>query len=277
MRLKPLDIPADSEQWKDVEAQFFTLAVTVAACPATAPELAKTYDTLRKLVKQQSEKWNMADAASKSRVYRLLYGGRTALDEVIVQAKDESVVAMYVGTGQSATPSVELFGVRVHSGDMIVSRGGAPTSALISRASDHPGNFSHVALVHVSESGVLSTIEAHIEVGVKVSSEDKYLSEKNMRLLLMRPRSDLPQLLEDPMLPHKAATYALNRAKSEYIPYDFEMDYTDPAKLFCSEVASNAYDQFGITLWDDISYITEPGFRNWLFDFGVRHFKTEGP
>lgn len=32
-----------------------------------------------------------------------------------------------------------------------VARGGAPVSALIARGNDYPGNFSHVALLHVSE------------------------------------------------------------------------------------------------------------------------------
>ena len=66
----------------------------------------------------------------------------------------------------SATPSAEILGVIVHSGDILISRGGAPTSALIARGNDYPGNFSHVALVHIDEkTNSISIIESHIERG----------------------------------------------------------------------------------------------------------------
>ncbi|MEO8295495.1 MAG: hypothetical protein ABI613_08280, partial [Gemmatimonadota bacterium] len=90
-------------------------------------------------------------------------------------------------------------------------------------------------------------------------------------------RADLPRLLADPMLPHKAATFALERARTEAIPYDFAMDYQDPGKLFCSEVASAAYHEAGLDLWMGISTISSPGLRRWLSSFGVRHFETQEP
>jgi hypothetical protein len=55
------------------------------------------------------------------------------------------------------------------------------------------------------------------------------------------------------------------------------MDYTDPSKLFCSEVASSAYHDVGIDLWMRLSTITRPGIRRWLSAFGVRHFQTQEP
>lgn len=65
----------------------------------------------------------------------------------------------------------------------MLSRGGAPTSALISRGSDYPGNFSHVALVYVDpKTKVASIIEAHIEVGVAIASLEEYMNDKNYGL-----------------------------------------------------------------------------------------------
>ena len=95
--------------------------------------------------------------------------------------------------------------------------------------------------------------------------------------MLLRPRADLPQIVNDPMLPHKAAEFAFHRVKEGHIPYDFAMDYKDHSKLFCSEVASAAYEQFGIRLWAGISHISSPGLRKWLSAFGVRHFETQEP
>jgi hypothetical protein len=69
----------------------------------------------------------------------------------------------------------------------------------------------------------------------------------------------------------------LARVRREHVPYDFAMDYADPSKLFCSEVASAAYRDAGITLWTGLSTITAPGLRRWLADFGVRHVETQEP
>src|SRR6266571_3850037 len=115
-----------------------------------------------------------------------------------------------------------------------------PIEALIARGNDYPGNFSHIALVHVdSVSHVASAIEAHIERGVAVSTADEYMGDKKLRIMVLRLRAELP---------HRAAALALERARSGRIGYDFEMDYTDASRLFCSEVASSVYRELGVTL-----------------------------
>jgi hypothetical protein len=135
-----------------------------------------------------------------------------------------------------------------------------------------------VALVHVdSASGTPSTIEAHIETGVAVATPERYLYDRKLRIMVLRPRADLPALIADPMLPHRAATRALERAQSGHVAYDFAMDYADPTKLFCSEVASAAYRDLGLTLWTGLSTISRPGLRRWLAGFGVRYFETQEP
>jgi len=48
-------------------------------------------------------------------------------------------------------------------------------------------------------------------------------------------------------------------------------------KLFCSEVASEAYERFGVDIWAGISHISSPGLRRWLAAFGVKHFETQEP
>ena len=191
----------------------------------------------------------------------------------------ERVVPLQKGVDEpSATPAAAASGIAIHSGDILVSRGGAPTSALIARGNDHPGNFSHVALVHVDAATLdVSVIEALIEFGVTVSPFDRYLSDKKLRMMLLRPRADLPALANDPMLPHRAACRALERAGNGHVPYDFTMDASDPARLFCSEVASSAYRAEGIDLWQGVSTLSAAGVRRWLGACGVTHFETQEP
>jgi len=104
-------------------------------------------------------------------------------------------------------------------------------------------------------------VEAHIEIGVVVSTVEQYLEDMKLRVMLLRPRGDLPQLIKEPMLPHNAAEYAYRRASGSHVPYDFAMDYKDHSKLFCSEVVSEAYKRYGVHLWTGISHISSPGLK----------------
>lgn len=269
--------PADP-RLDSLEGAFFSLAPDVGACPARLREYVSLSGRLREVAKDQSRHWDANDLPSRQRLYRLLYGTRAAVEEAMLQQPDSNF-ALLVGRDEpSATPSAVVHGVRIHSGDMLVSRGGYPTSALIARGNDYPGNFSHVGLVYVdSASGEVSVIEAHIEVGVAIATAERYLADKKLRVMVMRPRADLPALVADPMLPHRAAAAILARARSEHIPYDFAMDYSDPGALFCSEVASTAYQDEGLTLWMGLSTISRLGIRTWLSEVGVEHFETQEP
>jgi hypothetical protein len=269
----PRDAALDS-----LEARFFALGPVVAACPRFLQDYFRLSNRMRQAIKWQSRRWDVRHVETRDRLYRALYGGRAAVEEVMLQHPDSLIAGVLQSVEPSATPAADVHGVTIHSGDILVSRGGYPTSALIARGNDYPGNFSHIGLVHVdAESRAVSVIEAHIEQGVAVATAEQYLGDKKLRLMVLRPRADLPQLTRDPMLPHRAASLALERARAGHIPYDFEMDYTDPSYVFCSEVASWVYRELGVNLWMGISTISKPGLRRWLASFGVRHFETQEP
>lgn len=263
----------------EIETAFFELGVYLAVCPERSQDYVGAFSRFRTYAKNQSEHWDMNSKEARDCIYRLLYGGRMAVEEVMLQSAQRSIPETVIGSDEpSATPSATILGVKIHSGDILVSRGGAPTSALIARGNDYPGNFSHVALVNVDETtGKVSIIESHIEKGVAIADIETYLRDTKLRIMALRLRSDLPTLRADPLLPHKAAGYELQRAKTEHIPYDFAMDSKDYAKLFCSEVAVEAYSRFDVTLWTGLSHMSSPGVKNWLSAFGVRNFTTQEP
>ena len=263
-----------------LETNLFHLAPMMAACPQRVGDYAALIGRVRTEVKRQSQHWDMSLPATRQRLYRLLFGARMALEEVMLQGSGaSSIPAMMRGQEEpSQTPGAPLLGVALHSGDILISRGGAPTSALIARGNDYPGNFSHVALVHVDETnGRACVIESHIECGVAVASFEEYLREKKLRLMVLRLRSHLPALKADPRLPHRAATRALEEVRRRHIPYDFAMDFRDHQAQFCSEVAAAAYEPFGVQLWTGPSTISSSTVRAWLGSLGVRHFETQEP
>ena len=277
-RLRSDRIAATAPSLDSLELDIFRLAPSAAACGTVANEYVALQGRFREAIKWQSTTWDMSSRDVRDRLYRSLYGSRAAVEEVMLQQPD-SVPALLLGSAvPSATPSATSNGVVLHSGDMLVSRGGYPTSALIARGNDYPGNFSHIAFVYVdSATHDISVIEAHIERGVVIATADEYLADKKLRVMLLRLRPDLPALQRDPMLPHRAAAAMWHRARREHIPYDFTMDYADASRLFCSEVASAAYRELGVSLWTGSSTITAPGLRRWLSSFGVRHFETQEP
>ncbi len=274
--LESAERPPGHPGYEALEAGLFELGPLVAACPERVDELEAAHERMRRVVKDQSRRWDANARDARAQVYRLLYGGRMAVEEVLLQQDEGAIVALSHGTDEpSATPSATLLGVRVHSGDVLVSRGGAPTSALIARGNDYPGNFSHVALVHVAEdTAEVSVVESHIEQGVVVSTLDQYLGDRKLRVMVLRLRADVAP---DPMLPHRAAEHALTEARRRHIPYDFAMDHRDPSDMFCSEVASSAYRAEGVELWEGLTSMSSVGVTSWLAAFGVEHFETHGP
>lgn len=270
--------PADTN-WTAAENIFFNLASLVAVRQEQLPWFIEYYNKTRNAIKFHSQHWSIGEEKVRNTVYELLYGMRAAVEEVLLQAKPgDYPPAMQVATVKTAAPVTTIFGIEVHSGDLLVSRGGAEVSALISRGNDYPGNFSHVALVYVDEKTKQSfLIEAHIERGVAVSSVEQYENDKKLRFMVMRPRADLPQLQTDPLCVHKAAKAVYDEAIARHIPYDFKMDFMDSTRMFCSEVGSYAYKKAGIAVWKYPSSISSPGVVDWLHQFGVENFITQMP
>jgi hypothetical protein len=125
------------------------------------------------------------------------------------------------------------------SGDILMSRGTAFTSAAIARIGDIDAQFSHLAILYIDENtGKKYTVEAHIEIGVKTFTLDEYLKDGKARAVLYR--------YPDAALAHRAAKLMFeeaNRASAtgENINYDFGMVMDEPSELFCSEVVQRAF------------------------------------
>ena len=262
-----------------LEANIFHLAPMMGACSERVPEFLLTFARMRSLIKRQSGHWPVDSPETRERLYRSLYGGRAAVEEAMLQAPREQLRPLLVGDDEpSDSPGALVQGVTLHSGDILLSRGGAATSALIARGNDYPGNFSHVALVHVNPTNnQASVIEAHIECGVLVSPIEKYFADKKLRIMLLRLQADGPLKNATPALAHQAACRAIEEAGKRHIPYDFAMDYANPNEQFCSEVASAAYSPLKVKLWMGLSQLSAPGLTQWLSALGVRHFETQEP
>jgi hypothetical protein len=123
----------------------------------------------------------------------------------------------------------------LQSGDVILSRGNAYTSAAIASLGEADTQFSHVSFVYKDENGKLWTTEAHIEVGSIVRPIEEHIKDNNFRTMILR--------YEDQALAAQASQYAFKRVQhasrtTGNIPYDFGFDMGESKSLFCSEVVS---------------------------------------
>ena len=266
-------------RWLKIETKLFELAPLVAADPGRLSEFVVLVNGIRREAKQQSSHWDLNSDSARARLYQLLVGSRMALEEVLLQNPEVAAhLPVECDAEPSQTAAVVFRGVTLRSGDILVSRGGAPTSALISRGNDYAGAFSHVSLFYVEPAtGAACVIQSLIEKGVVVTPFQEYDYDRKLRFLVLRPRADWPTVAADPQVPHKAAALAHTQALARHTPYDFAMDYRDHSALFCSEVVSAAYEQFGMRLWMGASYLSSPTVTAWLGSVGVRHFMTQVP
>jgi len=262
-----------------IENKFFHITPLISAQEKKTNSYIQFYNRVRGKIKLDSRNWDMRSLSARNTSYRLLYGMRAATEEILLQSSDVDFVStLFVTEEESVTPWANVLGIKVRSGDLLVSRGGAEVSAFISRGNDYPGNFSHVAMIHVDkETNTPYFVEAHIEKGVAIATMEQYLNDKKLRFMVMRPRADLIQMTENPMLPYEASSYIFNESQTRHIPYDFKMDYYDSSAMFCSEVGSYAYKQFGVKLWEFESTISSNGIVRWLNAFGVQNFVTQMP
>jgi hypothetical protein len=262
-----------------LEASTFALGPMIGACPQQLGAYIQLVTRTRSAVKRQSEHWDVNAPDTRDRMYRLLFGGRAALEEVMLQDSVSSRPALVLADDEpSQTPFTRILGVTIHSGDLLVSRAGAQISALIAVGNDYAGNFSHVAIVYVDEkTSLASVIESRPNTGVAVHPLEAYLADVKLRVMVLRLRADLPALVADPMLPHKAAALMLADVRRRRIPYDAAMDLQDDTRMYCSEVPSTPYGRLGVHLWMGMSSISSPGVIGWLSAMGVRHFEPQEP
>jgi len=268
----------DAPEFDEIQHSILGLGPILAASSIALEDFAELNSRLRRAVKDSSQTWDLNNPEARDRIYRLLTLSRLSLEEIILQKPDGTLPTILKGIDEpSQCPSVVIEGIRLHSGDVILNRGGDATSSIIARGSDHPGVFSHASLIHVSEEGEANVIHALIGKGTIIESPEQWLAVRTLRVLLLRARADLPQMQQNPMIPHLAAVAALEDARSRHIPWDFTMNPSNPGGRYCVAVVTSCYARYGLEFWKEMTTLSAPGVVNWLHSFGVGHTRTYSP
>jgi hypothetical protein len=181
---------------------------------------------------------------------------------------------------QVSAPQAEFSPTDLRTGDLLVSRGSAITSAAIARMARVPGQFSHVAQIYIDPlTRKKWVLEAHIEIGSSVRPYEAYAQDGNFRVMVLRMRAPGHRLIAE-----EAAELQFRRLKDAAdrrspIPYDFEMRLSDASELFCAEVVHEGFERASrgslkIPLF--LSRI-EPRNRDFIDRIGIRENQSFMP
>jgi hypothetical protein len=155
----------------------------------------------------------------------------------------------------------------LRSGDVVLSRGNAYSSAAIARIGRNDYQFSHLSFVYVDpETKEQFTTEAHIEIGSVVNPLAHHIGDKNAREVVFR--------YQDGEFAHKASKLIYDRVSARQqsgknIEYDFGMNYKEEQKLFCSEIVSTGFKMAGDSSVPMFKSKFTPGIIPFLNDIGV--------
>ncbi len=269
-----------AEALKAIEKGQFSLAALAAVRPELLQRFRSFSLDLRRRVQRTAVSWKLQDGEERQTLFRIITGGRMAFEEALMQqtsAKNLRLMEI-VEDIPSKCPCTEVDGVRLCSGDIFLSRGDAPTSALIARANFFPGEFSHAALVYVGKNGAAPMVlESLIEEGSKITPLAEFMKSHRHRLVLLRLRPESPECAKDPLLPHRAAVRLHERFANEEIPYDFAMLPDDDSTLFCSEAVSGAYSGEGARIFPGRSRLDTPGIIRMMGPLGAKKFDSYMP
>lgn len=174
------------------------------------------------------------------------------------------------------------------SGDILITRGNAYSSAAIARIGLDDYQFSHLTLIYRNKADALYTSEAHIEIGSVNAPIQVHLNQKNARTILFRHK--------DSKLAKRASNYTFNHIKDYKdnlgfnIEYDFGMDLSNSLRLFCTEVAYEGYLNAAKEMYSETLKIPfyktkfDKGHLQFLNDVGIAvndtnidTFETFGP
>jgi hypothetical protein len=193
-----------------------------------AAELVQLSFGVRQQIRKSIQKFN-TDAVYTAECGDAVKGAMRAL-----RAFEDYLGHLLVSNNRPLQLSQELTSnFKLQSGDILLSRGDAFTSATIARLGDEHLQFSHAAFVYIDENQKIYTIEAHMEKGTVVMPIEEYFKDGKVRSTLYR--------YQDQKLAHQAAKIMFERAKHSSettgnISYDIQMNLEDSDSLFCSEV-----------------------------------------
>jgi hypothetical protein len=145
---------------------------------------------------------------------------------------------VFEGPRQALQVEPRVGEIKLVSGDVLLSRGSAMTTALLARVADQGSEFSNLAIYHLDEKGAGHVVESQLDVGAVVTSWESYRADGKSRMTVYR-HADAKVAAESA----KKIFQKISASKgAKKIQYDFAMDSKDHKNLYGAELVALAYD-----------------------------------
>ncbi len=129
--------------------------------------------------------------------------------------------------------------LELRTGDILIARGTAVVSSIIARLGDEEGDFSHLAIVSEDVHGKKYVVESLIQTGTIITPLEKFLSETEGRLVVLRYKDHALAARPARAIIHRAAQALAHGAA---IPYDYAVDSSERYYIYCAELMEYAFE-----------------------------------
>lgn len=137
----------------------------------------------------------------------------------------------------------------IQNGDLLLSRGDAFTSGVISRIGAIDNQFSHIAIVYVDDGELMGqkgkkyVVESVLNAGLQILPLEEYMTHTKARWVIFRLKNvKSEEATNEQTVMSVASRWLAQKAKTEKVCYNFTMDLHDPKCMFCSQAISAALD-----------------------------------
>jgi len=165
----------------------------------------------------------------------------------------------------------------IEAGDLLLSRGEAFTSAVISRIGAVDNQFSHIAIVYEDDGTIMGqkgrkyVVESVFNPGLQIIPLEEYMQHAKARWAIFRLSNVKNEgATEGKKIAVEASKWLAWKAKNENICYNFTMNMHDEQCMFCSQSVALAIEH--VCAQKDMKCESFPSYQNPLmFSFPLAY------
>lgn len=201
----------------------------------------------------QAESQNAAMDAARTKIHNQMSADEVAnLRLQITEARYQDDQRYINKTAEQVATQESIFN-QLQAGDILLVRSSSLQGSIAARAPDVPGQFSHLIFIAQDpETKQLSFVESDQGYGIKIEKFDIELLRRRVRIGLFRHK--------DSALAKKAAqrlyAYVSEKEQESHIKYDNHLNIDDHSTVYCTELATLAFNLVNEKVPESLSKIT---------------------
>jgi hypothetical protein len=171
---------------------------------------------------------------------------RLAFESALIQSQEEGSHLSSPDNSLSFH-SKTINNIKFQSGDIIAYSLKVDDDPYVSFVKELPNMFKHLGSVYINDTVASVIYLDHIK-GLSIMPIEEFVNEHAPNGIIIRLRSDLPDILRNPNLPSLAALNMYEMTLSGSYKYDYHFDSESHDYIYDWELISLAFDSQGLTI-----------------------------